>query len=229
MLVFALVACGHPDTPPAEGAVEITLTTRDGVDLVADEYAGTAGAPGVVLLHMIPPSFDRTSWPADFIAALRAHGWWVIVPDRRGAGESGGNARDAYEGEGGRYDVEACVLRLQADGAGPLALIGASNGTTSVLDYAVWAPTADRPAPTVLGFMTGGDYTETNTPMADVPRIPAVFTFSTDERGWSAAQQPLDPGTWRFLEYADGAHGTGMFEAEPAVTADLDAFLSAKL
>jgi hypothetical protein len=148
----------------------------------------------------------------------------VLVVDRRGAGGSEGEPVDAYEGPKGRNDVEACVVRLTEDGYGPISLIGASNGTTSMVDYAIWAPSQALPAPVALGFMTGGTYTENNNPMADLPQLPAVFTFSTAERDWSEAQRPLDPGSWIFHEYADGDHGTRMFTADPTVTDDLVTF-----
>jgi hypothetical protein len=77
--------------------------------------------------------------------------------------------------------------------------------------------------------MTGGTYTETNTSMTEVPTVPAVFTFSTEERAWSVDQQPLDPGTWSFLEYPDGDHGTRMFDAAPEVSDDLVAFFTSVL
>ncbi|MCB9745806.1 MAG: hypothetical protein H6740_24740 [Alphaproteobacteria bacterium] len=212
---------------PPDGGV-ITLTTRDGVELVADYLPAEAeGAPAVVLLHMIPPNWDRTTWPEDFRQALYAQGWSVLVVDRRGAGDSGGEAVDAYVGEKGRYDVEACALELAEDGAGPLAIIGASNGTTSMLDYAVWAAGEGLPEPVALGFMTGGTYTEAQTRMSELGEVPAVFTYSTDERAWSIAQQAhAAAGGWAFLEYADGAHGTHMFTAAPGVKDDLVSWLS---
>ncbi|MCB9744707.1 MAG: alpha/beta hydrolase [Alphaproteobacteria bacterium] len=211
---------------PAEGG-EITLTTRDDLRLVADYFPSEVeGAPAVVLVHMIPPNWDRTSWPDSFIQSLYAQGWSVLVPDRRGAGESEGEAVDAYLGEKGRYDVEACALKLQEDGAGELVVIGASNGTASALDYAVWAPDEGLPVPVGLGFMTGGSYTEANTRMSELEGTPAVFTYSTDERDWSVAQQAQpSAGDWAFLEYADGAHGTHMFEAEPSVADELVSWL----
>lgn len=137
----------------------------------------------------------------------------MITVDRRGAGDSEGVAEDAFRGDKGRYDVQACVKALPDRGLSSLAVIGASNGTTSMIDYAVWAPGEGLPPVDALGFMTGGTYTENQTAMADVPEVPAVFTDSTEERAWSVQQQTLDPGTWRFLEYPDGAHGTRMFDA----------------
>ncbi|MFT5680213.1 MAG: pimeloyl-ACP methyl ester carboxylesterase [Myxococcota bacterium] len=210
----------------------VTLTTRDGVDLVGDYYpADVAGSPGVVLLHMIPPSWDRTSWPDDFISALSGAGYSVLAIDRRGAGDSGGNAEDAYEGEWGRYDVEAAASLLAADGYSSLAVIGASNGTTSAIDYAIWAGGEGLPVPAVIGLMTGGGYTEAQTDMSNFAAlsIPTILTYSTDEREWSVEQEPLNPGSWSFMEYAAGAHGTQMFNAAPEVSDDLLAYLGEHL
>lgn len=205
-----------------------TLTTRDGVALTADVHLGEVGAPGVVLLHMIPPHFDRSSWPADFVKQLTDAGYAVCIPDRRGAGASKGVAEEAYEGEKGRYDVEACVKRLQARGLGKLAVIGASNGTTSMIDYAHWAPSEKLPVPVWMGFMTGGAYTENNTAITDVKGIDALVLFSTEERAWSV-ERAAQPG-WTAIEYPKGAHGTKLFGAVPeAVRRDLMAGLAGAL
>jgi pimeloyl-ACP methyl ester carboxylesterase len=218
----------EPDGPPPGGVETVQLETRDGVTLIADVVEGEPGAPAVVLLHMTPTGgWNRTDWPNDFLTALNDRGWWVLALDRRGAGESGGVPEDAFEGEAGRYDVEAAVLDLAGRGVGDLAVIGASNGTTSALDYATWAGGEGLPEPVALGFMTGGTYTENQTDMEAFAAFgaPAVFTFSTAERAWSVDQQALDPGSWSFLEYPDGAHGTQMFAAVPEVVDDVSSFL----
>jgi pimeloyl-ACP methyl ester carboxylesterase len=228
-LIVAVLSTARAEAPARQTE---TLTTRDGVELVADLYAPAeaAEAPaGVVLLHMIPPHWDRSSWPASFIGELQAKGWAVCVPDRRGAGDSKGIAREAYEGDTGRYDVEACVKRLQQDGLGKLAVIGASNGTTTALDYTAWAKTEEElPVPAALGFMTGGGYTENQTKLSEAKGIPAVFTFSTAEAKWSTASKGADP-QWVHREYAGGDHGTKMFEAKPEVAQHLIAFLAEHL
>jgi len=214
--------CGPPGSTTAE---VLTLTTRDGVALAADRYAGAPGCPGIVLLHMIPPSNTRADWPANFISKLTENGWSVLALDRRGAGGSDGEPQDSYTGEKGAYDAEVAVQALVEIGAEGMVLIGASNGTTTALDYAIWAPTEALPEPVALGFMTGGSYTESQNAMANAPDIPAFFTFSDSESAWSLDQADLGRDNWTFLEYPGGAHGTLMFDAKPKVKTDITAFL----
>ncbi len=222
-LITLILSC----TPSFAGEV-VNLETRDEVALVADFYPTAEKTPAIVLLHMIPPHHDRKTWPADFIESLSKAGYAVIVPDRRGAGESKGKAEDAYKGDGGRADVEAVVKHLQRSGFTKLVVIGASNGTTSAIDYAAWAPNNDLPPVDVLGFMTGGGYTENQIKMATVKKIPAIFTFSTEEREWSVAQKAVN-ADWVFHEYDGGSHGTKMFGPKPEVASDILAFLKANL
>lgn len=242
LLSTLLLACGDKDAgddtaagdggattgwQPPQGGV-VTLVTRDGVELEADYLPASAqGRPGVVLLHMIPPQTDRGNWPEAFVQALVAQDWAVLNVDRRGAGGSGGQPTDAYEGEWGRYDVEAAVRRLGEDGYGAVGVMGASNGTTSMIDYAAWAPGEGLPAPVVLAFLTGGTYTENQTAMSEVAHLPAVFEVQTSENGWTEAQRALDPGTWAFYEHLGAGHGTQMLTSDDAdqVTTELvDAF-----
>jgi len=208
----------------------ISLETRDGVTLVADYAPVGASGPAIVLLHMIPPHWDRTSYPADFIATLNAEGWTVLNVDRRGSGDSGGTPEDAYDGPNGKWDAEAAVQQLTEDGFGPIGIVGASNGTTTALDYAVWSAGdgASEGATPVswLVFMTGGTYTESQFRVERADTVPVLFTFSTEERGWSVGQEEHNTGAWSFEEYADGDHGTKMFDTSHAaeITGDIVTF-----
>ena len=126
--------------------------------------------------------------------------------------------------------MAACVDRLEADGyTGDLVLMGASNGTTSVLDYSVWAAAEGHTVPSAVAFLTGGTYTVANNDMEDLPATTALFTYSTAEKAWSERQMDLDPGSWTFSEYADGDHGTLMFAAEDGFTEDLAGWLAGAL
>ncbi|MEM9695813.1 MAG: hypothetical protein AAGA56_24935, partial [Myxococcota bacterium] len=75
----------------------VELTTDDDQILAADlTTVGKRGAPGVILLHMIPPANDRSNYSASFIQALASRGLNVLNVDRRGAGESSGDPKRAY-------------------------------------------------------------------------------------------------------------------------------------
>lgn len=221
MWFLALLACNAgADLPPHE---VVHLDTEDGLRLEADWYAG--GSRGVLLLHMTPVKYDRTSWPGDFIRGLLDDGASVLVPDRRGAGGSEGEAEDAFEGPDGVLDARAAVDFLVANGVEDLSIVGASNGTTTTLDYAVTAAAEGDPVPDAIVLMSPGSYTENQHAFADLEHDRVMFTYPPEERDWPEAQRALDPGTWRFCEYEGGAHGTFLFEAAPVVAEDLRAWL----
>ena len=217
----------------AGGPIVVSLPTDDGVVLQADFFPiGAANAPAVVLLHMIPPQNTRKNWPQAFIEAVVAKGIAVLNVDRRGAGGSTGVAQDAYIGPKGKLDAKAavdflasrpCAIRMDR-----VAIAGASNGTTTVLDFTV----SSQQKPRAIVFMTGGSYTENQTSVAanraTLDPISILFVFSTQERAWSAAFAP-GPGPWQFKEYDPGDHGTRMFAARPESVADVASFLASSL
>lgn len=205
----------------------LELTTRDGETLVADLYDAGNDKPGILLLHANPEGdWDRKDWPRGFINKLYARSWTVMALDRRGGGKSTGVARDAWDGPKGKFDVEAAVDHLEAEGVTSLVIIGASNGTTTMIDYAIAAPGQSWLEPLAFGYMTGGTYTETNNPMSAVSQVPAIFTYASNENSWSDIQKTGAPTSWAFHEYAvTSGHGTQMFAADPDVEDDLIAFL----
>lgn len=256
-LLVALGACAQRGTPaPAgsdDGAVAPTpttttttagrcepgqsvvhLPTEDGVTLAADlALTGKSAGPAVVLLHMIPPANDRKNYPAKLITALVDRGISVLNVDRRGAGDSGGVALDAYTGPKAALDGKAAIAFLRGhacafDGE-RLGMVGASNGTTTTLDYSVSA----KAPPRALVFLTGGTYTENQTKLAaqhdKLDKVPLLFVYSTAESAWSKAFAASAPPAWVFKEYANGAHGTGMFAAEPRSVDDVATFLATNL
>lgn len=209
----------EPFVPPEGGT--ISLETRDDVTLAAT-YApiDTAGA-GIVLLHMDPAGATRLDWPEAVITSLNEAGLAVVAIDRRGAGESEGEARDAVVGDGGRYDVEAAVLRLVADGYTRVSLLGASNGTTSMIDYTAWSRTEDVPEPVALGYLSGGSYTTTNTSMDDIPTLPSLFLYGDGDAVWAENLKGESPAAWQFQLIEGGGHGTALLDrVDRAVTVD---------
>jgi hypothetical protein len=207
----------------------VKLPTDDGLNLEADLYlSGAANGPAVVLLHMVPPQNDRTNYPQAFIDALVAKGATVLNVDRRGTAASGGDATEAHEGPKGKLDAKAaydflqkhaCVMDLSR-----VIFVGASNGTTTALDFTVHAGAeAAITLPRALVFLTGGAYTENQNKIADnidlLKAVPILFVYSSAEATWSAAFKATAPPVWEFLEYsgvsATAGHGTGIFAAKP--------------
>lgn len=237
MTLLLLLACtgqlpaddtgpGPGDTAPfvPPGGVVISLTTADGVTLEADWYDNAPGSPAVLLLHMIPPNYDRSSWPGAFIESLVDDGYAVLALDRRGAGGSEGNAEDAYNGDLGVNDAYAAVDHMVAAEHDRLAIIGASNGTTTLLDYT--NSPGGRPAPEALVLMSGGTYTESNSALRAGTSDHMLFLYPSAEASWNEALVGTNDA-WEFIEYEGNAHGTEMFRRVETVEDDIRGYLAA--
>lgn len=217
---------GTGGTTSCAASIEVVhFDTDDGVTLEADLYASAEPqSPAVVLLHMTPPENDRTNYPAAFIDALVAQGIHVLNVDRRGAGASGGVPVDAYIGPAGKLDAKAGMSFLMQRECPPdpfrIGLVGASNGTTTVLDYAVYASEEpETPFPSALVFLGAGLYTEKQSTVSahreELETFPMLFVFSPAEQDWHSSLQAGAPATWSFELYDPGEHGTKMLTARP--------------
>lgn len=255
-MVSLLVACGStttvaapdkeaaaaPAAAPAAPAANplcsgeesvVKLKTSDGVNLEADYWAASEPNKGaVVLVHMIPPNNNRKGYPGRFRSMLSKHGLSVINVDRRGAGNSEGEPKEAYKGPKGRLDVEAAVkFLLDGEKACPvdrskLVFIGASNGTTSVLDYTVQRE-ASLPEPAALIFMSPGGYTEGQNRISEhraaLDKLPILWLHPSSEP-WSKTYMGGKPAGWLFIQRGE-QHGTRMFDGkdlEAQTVADID-------
>lgn len=238
LIAVLSTGCPSPEpTPPgdipcdADEAV-VEIETGDGLTLVADYQPAASEARGaVVLLHMIPPSNDRSGYPPRVRDAIQALDLSVLNVDRRGAGDSEGDPVDAYEGGGGLLDAEAAVRFLLGD-AVPCAvapervlLVGASNGSTSTMDYAAEHDAA-LPDPAGMVWMSPGSYTENQNAIADnrdaLDAMAMLWLFPTSE-SYSNAFIADRGDDWDFVERGS-RHGTGMFDGgglEDDTVADL--------
>lgn len=234
-LVAALVsvACGTnndcaEDKASPSGADTVSIITSDELCLVADHYRGDEGAPAVVLLHMTPTAWDRTSWSVDFQRRLYGLGWSVLNLDRRGAGDSEGGVRDAFEGPGGALDVQAAFDYLGAEGVGPIAIVSASNGTTSALDYLALAAPQGLVEPVSIVMMSPGTYTENQTPIETLAEqnTPTLFQYDPSEGLWIDEEyDELNPGSWQAIPYDGGGHGSHLLNNSADVSVDAADFL----
>jgi pimeloyl-ACP methyl ester carboxylesterase len=187
---------------------------------------------------MIPPHHNRSNWPPEFRSKLVAAGISVLAFDRRGAGNSEGEAKDAYLGPKTALDLQAALDWLgsaadpRPDNSRWVAL-GASNGTTTCLDWLV--ANASRPAallPRALVFMTGGPYTEAQNKLRGSPAesVPLLFTFDGKESGWSLAQREgKPPPRWQWQQYDPGGHGTRVFRSNPESMDAVASFVQSQL
>jgi len=253
VLTLGLAACAGgtstPDdseTPPASTPPSQTVgcdgteavvqfETSDGVTLEADHRtATTANAGAVVLFHMIPPSNDRSGFPDHVRQAFADLGLSVLNVDRRGAGGSGGVAIDAYEGPGALADAEAALTYLMSPDRGcavdpsRVVLVGASNGSTTTLDYAA-SHEAGLPDVAGLIFLSPGTYTENQTSISDhsatLEALPIQWLYPTNEP-YSDIYAP-GPDGWEFIQRGT-QHGTQMFDGsdlEADTLVDMTRFL----
>ena len=220
-----------PPTPVCAGDPRVvTFATADGVTLEADFVpSGQATGRSAVLLHMIPPSNDRTNYPGAFINALAGAGYTVLNVDRRGAGGSGGDATAAYEGPAGKEDALAAVAWLGqsecALDAGEVVLVGASNGTTTALDYTVVA----KSPPRALVFLSPGAYTENQNAVAEhsdlLSGLPVFLGYPDSERRWPESVRAVGGDNWVLRQYDGGSHGSRLFTSSPSVSDDILGFL----
>ncbi len=207
-----------------DGPLAVHFSTADGVRLTADLHPGAGtGGPAVVLLHMNPEGNDNRNFPPELVDGLNALSLTVLNVNRRGAGGSEGTARDAFEGPLGVQDAIAAqsfLVEHCSSNASAMVFVGASNGTTTALDFLV-ASSADPaiPSPRGLVFLSAGEYTENQHAIADnlelVKSIPVLWAYPQSEAAYHDALA-ADPGAqWQFTEYAGGSHGTGLFSSNP--------------
>lgn len=220
-------AAALPDACNSGGPTVVHVRTRDGVELEGDLYsAGKKGGAAAILLHMIPPNNDRKNFPRALIDRLVEAEITVLNIDRRGAGGSKGKPIDAYRGPKGKLDAQAAYELIAAH---PCKLdrrrivwIGASNGTTTALDFTVAAKTHPKYEwPRAMVLLSGGHYTEKQHKLDDhrdlLETIPMLFLYPRSERSWNEALEQERAPIWTFEEIEGRDHGTKLFDRRPEV------------
>lgn len=229
----------------AQDGQQVQLRTRDGIELMARYYSsGHLNSKAVVLLHMIPPYHDLNNYTPAFIQELRERGFDVINVNRRGAKGSQGSAKDAHQGPLGWLDAQAGVQFLLdspcKNDPSRIAMVGASNGTTTMIDYNIRAHhevRADQPKAKAVVFLSGGSYTENQhsieTQLDALGPIPALFAYPQNEAEWNLGIKELaqnkDVACWQFEQYDTDAHGTFLFESNPEILDRVGSFLDSKV
>lgn len=96
--VPAFASTGVP-SGDARAIVETEVSFANGdvrlAGVVLSPQGGGAAKPGAVILHGSGTSDRTQTWAADFARGLAVRGFAVLLPDKRGSGESGGDWRTA--------------------------------------------------------------------------------------------------------------------------------------
>jgi pimeloyl-ACP methyl ester carboxylesterase len=147
----------------------VSFPTGDGGRVYADVW-GTGGR-GVVLAH--GGRFTKESW-AKQAKVLAEAGFRVVAIDFRGRGQSRGGPRLAPGDDGLRLDVLAAVRYLRTNGAGTVAVVGASMGGGAAAEAAVEAKPGEIDRLILMAHV----------PIAHPERIaiPTLFVVSRDDK-----------------------------------------------
>jgi pimeloyl-ACP methyl ester carboxylesterase len=147
----------------------VSFPTEDGGRVYADVW-GTGGR-GVVLAH--GGRFTKESW-AKQAKVLAEAGFRVVAIDFRGRGQSRGGPRLAPGDDGLRLDVLAAVRYLRTNGAGTVAVVGASMGGGAAAEAAVEAKPGEIDRLILMAHV----------PIAHPERIaiPTLFVVSRDDK-----------------------------------------------
>ena len=240
VLSIVLLGCAKEETiekEPAEEAGEeyiepkqttgvskrVTLTTDDGIGLVASYYPGRENA--VILLHML--NRDRSDWK-EFASELNRRGYTVIAPDLRGHGDSDLNWMSFKDPDFQKMvnDVAAAadyIYRKNEVDIESVYVVGASIGANLAVMYGV----TDQNVKKVVMLSPGSTYHGLNP-------LDAVFDFNkpillvysqrdTYSANSARTMEEMGKAERKMIAYRDShAHGTDMFAEHDTAGDDLE-------
>jgi alpha-beta hydrolase superfamily lysophospholipase len=216
----------------------VTFQTEDGVTIVGHFYAGPAGGPAALLLHMMPAT--KESW-AGLADKLVAAGFSVLAIDERGHGESitgpGGKRLDYIlfserEQQAKRLDVEAAadwLMRRSNTGRSRLVVCGASIGANLAIAYAAEHPET----PAAVALSPGLDYRGVTTLDKVRKMRPEQGLFlaasEEDERSFVCDRKLAEAKPDAVVkEYRGAGHGTAMFDPQLELMDEIVAWLAGR-
>ena len=239
-LIFAAVLSGcdpgipeptpRPRPVPGIGCEAVRFPATDGVEIEADWCpAPRPGAPLLLLVPMIPPHTDRTAWPTSTRTGWRDAGFAVLSIDRRGGGESSGDATESWRGPRGGNDLLG-ALRFAATVDPPVdlkrwACLGAGHGSTACLDQAAASAAEGLPPPAAMVWFSPGPDTSNHLSPDQPVAVPLLVVWGEGDRwGRAALAQRLGPAV-RWLDVPQGGYGLRIFARSPALSGDVLSFL----
>lgn len=155
----------------------ISFPTEDGGVVFADVYGTSDRA--VVLAH--GGRFNKESW-AKQAQTLAAAGFQVLALDFRGYGRSTGPGQAEPMNAPLKFDVQAAVRYLRAQGAKSVSIIGASMGGGAAGDAAI----ASRPGEIDRLVLLGATLNDS----ANKLKCPVLFIVARDDAGADGPRLP---------------------------------------
>ncbi len=183
------------------------LTTEDSVK-IAYNFQKADSSKGVILIHML--GRDKSTWN-NFISKLKDYN--VIAIDLRGHGSSDLNYNSFSDSDYNNMikDVKAAKLFLKEKGINQIAIIGASIGANTALNYAV----TDSDIKTVVLLSPGLEYhgVKTSDSIKKL-KVPVLIVVSQEDSYAYQSSVELNNKAISKKElkvYNNKGHGTNMF------------------
>ena len=188
---------------------EINLQTEDNLNIVINFYdAGSEKA--VILLHMLGRS--KEDW-SDFANSLVKNGYSALAIDFRGHGKSDGDVNKSTEEDFNKMilDVKEAKNFLMSNGKKNIAIIGASIGANTALNYAV----TDTEIKDIILLSPGLNYKGIKTDETIKKYKNKVLIVASEDDpysfGSSKTLNSLNKNS-ELKTYKTGGHGTRMFQ-----------------
>jgi pimeloyl-ACP methyl ester carboxylesterase len=208
VLVAAGCGGGSPDPPP--GARAVTIETPDGARLDALELG--EGPKVAIVSH--GANGDRSGY-FEAMPVLADAGWRVIAYDARDMGASTGPGQDR------QMDLRAVVEHARETGAQTVALVGSSLGAMVSMSIA-----ADLHADAVVSLSGFPDGAGPQATAEGLRGIDVYLAVSADDEPYASETRALAEALGVEADLVDGEeHGTGLFDADPALAERIAAFL----
>jgi dienelactone hydrolase len=198
---------------------DISFNTSDGIKIAATFYkASNPNGSAVILLHMRARS--RADWE-NFAPKLNDSGFDALAIDFRGHGESGGVNVSNFSDS----DYQNLILDIKAadsylknkDANTKIAIVGASIGANTALNYAVQNPNVKAVVLLSPGLNYMGVKTDETSKQITIPVF--LATSSDDQQSYAGLS------TWQkniknleLVTYTNAGHGTNMFGSHPELS-----------
>jgi alpha-beta hydrolase superfamily lysophospholipase len=207
----------------------VSFTTTDGIKIAATFYkAQSPNGVAVILLHM--RAKNRSDWK-DFASKLNDAGFDALAIDFRGHSESGGVRIDNFSGPDYQnliLDVKAAEEYLKTkDPNAKIAIVGASIGANTALNYAVQNPSVAAVVLLSPGLNYMGVRTDETSKQISAPVF--LATSSDDPQSYQGLE------TWQaniknleVVTFTNAGHGTAMFSPHPELASRIIDWLKEK-